>query len=138
MMIKHLFSVNIKQEMMMTILVIERDELSFYLTKALLKKSNAIAIRVHDWTETKEILKKFPVDMVMIDSCLPGNQDAIEITKKVKFFAPEVPVIIKSDASAPDVIIQSFYSGCDDYIQKPLSYKAFYPIIEKYSSMLSA
>lgn len=116
---------------MKSVLVIEEDDFGFYFPIEEMKEYDIETIKVRNAYEALEVIKNSDIEFAFIDAVRPGNEDAIEITKKIKTIAPSVPIILISFSAAPDIVINSFNAGCDDYILKPLTADKLYRILEK-------
>lgn len=87
-----------------------------------LKKEGYIVYSAKDGREACEILPKEPVDLVITDVMMP-NMDGNELTKKVREFSSDIPVLMLTALDAIDDKEKGFNSGADDYITKPFALK---------------
>lgn len=69
-----------------------------------------------------EQLKETPVDLILLDLNLPG-QDGFGFMEKLKIDPDhqETPVIFLTSTTEPDQIVRAFESGALDYISKPIN-----------------
>jgi DNA-binding NarL/FixJ family response regulator len=58
-----------------------------------------------------------PWDLVLMDIKLPGN-DGIEATRRLKAFAPDVPVVMLTMLEDPPLILQAIGAGASGYLLK--------------------
>jgi CheY-like chemotaxis protein len=115
----------------MKAIVVEKNDSNFILIQAYLEKINAKAIRVDNLLDIIEIIKKQDIDMALINTYKLENEDGIEITQKIKSINPNLPVVIISTNTFPNVIFNCYNAGCDDYLLKPFSFNHFYEVMEK-------
>jgi DNA-binding NarL/FixJ family response regulator len=58
-----------------------------------------------------------PWDLVLMDIRLPGN-DGIEATRRLKAFAPDVPVVMLTMLEDPPLILEAIGAGANGYLLK--------------------
>jgi two-component system, OmpR family, KDP operon response regulator KdpE len=67
-----------------------------------------------------EWLRTAPADCVLLDSNMPGI-GGLETLRRIRSFAPRLPVLMLTVRDAEDDKVQALDSGADDYITKPFS-----------------
>lgn len=101
------------------LLVVDDDPELRELIDAYLSKQGFDVVTVGDGIEMDAVLETEPVDLVILDLMLPG-EDGLSIAKRLKQ-ANDVPIIIVS-AQGEDVDrIVGLEVGADDYIGKPFN-----------------
>ncbi len=67
-----------------------------------------------------DALRSRPADCVLLDSNMPGI-GGLETLRRIRAFAPRLPVLMLTVRDAEDDKVQALDSGADDYITKPFS-----------------
>lgn len=67
------------------------------------------------------VTKELP-DLILMDPFLPGEINGFDITRQIRKFS-NIPIIMLSEKSEVDDILQGFNVGVDDYITKPFNSK---------------
>jgi PAS domain S-box-containing protein len=103
-----------------TILVAEDEDSNFMLIEELIEELNVNIIRAVNGIEAINICKtNQAIDLVLMDIKMPlMNGD--EATKKIRAFAPELPIIAQTAYSTEAEKEKILASGCNDFISKPL------------------
>ncbi len=70
--------------------------------------------------EGLEILKNFPIDVVITDIKMPA-MSGVELLSEIKRLYPEVQVILITAYATVESAIEAMKLGAYDYIQKPLN-----------------
>ncbi len=70
------------------------------------------------------------VDLVVLDVMMPG-MDGIEVLKKIKKMAPDIPVVMLTGHSSEDIAISALKAHADDYLEKPVDLNKFLNVIEE-------
>lgn len=102
------------------ILVVEDDEQSTRFIQVLLQ--NNYTIHNATWAEAAwDILQHEPIDLVLMDISLPGDENGLELTRRIR--ASErlraLPVIVVTAHAFPRDRENSLAAGCNEYISKP-------------------
>lgn len=86
--------------------------------KEFLENSGMIAHEAHTAESCLQFLKKFPVDLVILDVLLP-DMTGISALKQIKQHYPSIEVIIISAHGDMDTVIEAMRNGAIDYLRKP-------------------
>ena len=107
-------------------LIAEDDLNSFKYLSELLKKTRAEIIHATNGKKAVEFVQSTDnIDLVIMDIQLPV-MDGLEATKLIKKIKPHLPVIAQTAYAMAGDKEKMKKAGCDDYIPKPLDYKAGY------------
>ncbi len=68
-----------------------------------------------------EIVSHQPLDLILLDLCLPGELGGLDVCKYVRSFLPKLPIIILSARTEEKQKVQALDLGADDYLTKPFS-----------------
>lgn len=71
-----------------------------------------------------------PFDLVLTDLQMPG-MDGLDLLKRVKQRAPQIPVVIITAYGTTDVVIQALRQGVSDFITKPFRPSELLGILER-------
>jgi len=85
-----------------------------------LKNAGYQTVEATNGVSALEVLKKYPVDLVILDVVLP-KKDGIEVCCDIKKSEKPLPVILLSAKTDEEDRLLGFNSGCDDYVIKPFS-----------------
>lgn len=66
-----------------------------------------------------QVLEQHSVDLILCDLRMP-NLDGLQVLKRVKERAENIPVIVVSGAGVMDDVVQALRLGASDYIVKPI------------------
>lgn len=117
-----------------TVLIAEDEEFNYLYIETLLKKNvqNIKILHAKNGQEAIEMCKSNKeICLVLMDIKMP-IMDGYEATRQIKEYRPDLPVIAQTAYSTEDDKKNSKSVGCDDFISKPISEKAFNSIIDKY------
>lgn len=116
----------------MKILVVEDDENSYLLYKAIFGKYPVEIIRETDGEQVLNTYKQHKdIKLIIMDIKLP-NIDGYEATKKIKELDPTVPIIAVTAFAYPKDKERALDAGCDYYISKPINPHNFIDIISRF------
>ena len=106
----------------MKILVIEDEEkVASFIKKGLEEEDFKVDV-VYEGIEGENKIKTNNYDLIILDIMLPGK-DGTEILKNVRDAGIDTPIIMLTAKDSINDKINSFESGCDDYITKPFSFE---------------
>ena len=71
------------------------------------------------------------IDLILMDIKLP-NMNGYEVTKKIKEFRNEIPIIAQTAYAMQDEREKCLKAGCDDYISKPIDIDKLFSMINKF------
>lgn len=109
--------------------VLESQQLVMYLLKGHYETCFAISV-----INAKEILRKNPVDLILLDLSLAGDEDGLDL---VRFLRTEekwkdLPVVAVTAHAFNADKINCIEAGCDDYLAKPIKRTDLLDIIKRY------
>lgn len=101
-----------------TVLLVDDDERLRDLTRSFLEKHGFVVHTAHDAVQLDHVLSRTPVDIVVLDLMLPG-EDGLSICRRLAA-RPNRPGIIMLSAAGEDMDrIIGLEVGADDYLGKP-------------------
>jgi two-component system KDP operon response regulator KdpE len=66
-----------------------------------------------------EMVRLHQPDLILLDLCLPGQIDGLDICKQVRQLLPMVPIIVLSALTEEKQKVRALDIGADDYLTKP-------------------
>ena len=115
------------------ILLVEDDEGSSRYIETLLHDRWDLTTAF--WAEDAwDILQTQPIDLVLMDISLPGDENGLDLTKRIRREStnPDIPIIaVTAHAYASDRV-NCLTAGCQEYISKPFDKDAFFSLIERF------
>jgi PAS domain S-box-containing protein len=119
----------------LTILVAEDDDISYFLIRETLNRSNISSVHASNGREAVNIVKSGKdIDLILMDIKLPVL-NGLDATREIKKLKPEIPVIAQSAYVSQEEIQGSIDAGCDDYISKPVDIDELLKKIMKFKSI---
>lgn len=112
------------------ILVVDDDKTSQDLLAKFLQWIGYHVISCLSGGEALESFHSNNPDLILLDLVLP-DMDGMDILKRVKEIAPDLPVIIITGYASAKSAVEAMKLGAEDYIPKPLSLAELGLIIEK-------
>lgn len=115
------------------VLVVEDDDYAYLLITELLSLHPINLHRAIDGKEAIDNFKnsKIDFDLVLMDMRLP-KINGYDATKRIKKINRTVPIIAVTAFAHSQSMIDSFDSGCDDFIAKPYDINRIVKKIENY------
>lgn len=105
--------------MLSTHVLLVDDEVPFVDTMTRrLSKRNLTILAAHSGSEALDVLKRKPVDVVILDVKMPG-MDGIETLREIKKAHPLVEVIMLTGHATIETGIEGMKLGAFDYLMKP-------------------
>ena len=105
----------------LTILIAEDDEISFFFLKAALKMENITLLSAGNGGDAVELCELHPeIDLVLMDIKMPV-MNGYDATRMIKQLRPELPVIVQTAFTSPEVRKKAKEAGCDAFITKPVN-----------------
>ena len=102
-----------------TILVVEDEELNFYLLKKVLEDNGATLLRSKNGIKAVEISKTANIDLILMDIKMP-YMNGLDATREIRRFNKTIPIIAQTAYALEGEKEQCFEAGCTDYIAKPI------------------
>ena len=60
-------------------------------------------------------------DLMLLDLCLPGELDGLDVCKHIRYSMPKMPIIVLSAVTEEKQKVLALDLGADDYLTKPFS-----------------
>jgi len=110
---------------MATVLVVEDDDVSSELVRALLERSGHDVIAAASAEEAEVLLARNP-SMVVVDVRLPG-QDGLSLTRRLRAdpATASVPILVMSAYARVEDRAAAFDAGCTAWLSKPVDTRVF-------------
>ncbi|OFX86769.1 MAG: hypothetical protein A2W99_06815 [Bacteroidetes bacterium GWF2_33_16] len=115
------------------ILVVDDDDVSFFLVNEILSSYSVEITRANDGYEAMEFFKykKNPFDLVIMDIRMP-KMNGYEATKRIKELNPTIPVIALTAYAHYQGKADCLTAGCDEFIAKPFDIGFLLNTIQKH------
>lgn len=102
------------------ILVVEDDpSIQRILRRSLMMNGYEVTV-VDAGRQAVEIVRTQQPDLILLDLCLPGDIDGIEVCVRVRELS-QIPIIVVSARSEESLKVQALDLGADDYQTKPFN-----------------
>jgi len=113
------------------VLVVEDNELVLKVLDIRLKNKGVIPTCLEDSNKALDVINKENFDLVILDLVMPGIS-GLDLLKKIreKHTPMELPIIMISDASHEDNLVNCLQEGANDFIKKPINYTVAWARIE--------
>lgn len=113
----------------------EDEPVSQVLVRRILEDRGYVALVAPSSEELLEILRKRPVDLILMDIQMEG-QDGLESTARIRSgdiegVAPDIPIIGLSAHAAAEDRKRGLAAGMTDYITKPVTRQALLAAVER-------
>lgn len=112
-----------------SILICDDEEGIRESLKLILEKDYDLSF-AHDGNEAISMLKKNPVDMIIIDIKMP-RMDGIETMKKLKHIKPDIKMLVSSGYKSVETAQEAVSAGAIDYIVKPFERSEMLKAVKK-------
>ncbi|MBI5685795.1 MAG: response regulator [Verrucomicrobia bacterium] len=106
----------------MTVLVVEDTAVARQMMVSCVRQLGVDVVDVHDGADALDLLRRRPtsVDLVLTDMHMSKvNGDELCLRVRQELGLKELPVIVLSGTSEPDVKLQLFRIGATDFLEKP-------------------
>lgn len=113
-----------------TVLVAEDILSNYLLVKALLKDRYNL-LHALNGQEAIDIIRKQPVDLVLMDMKMP-ILGGIETTVKIREFDTKLPILALTAHAFESDRLAALEAGCNDYLVKPIDKNLLISTIEKF------
>ena len=115
-----------------TALIVEDEDINYFLASKLLKSFNIKSIRAINGQVAVDFIENNNyVDIILMDIRMP-IMDGYEATKIIKSKKPGIPIIVQTAFCQESDKIKAYDSGCDDYLKKPLNRDVLKDALSKY------
>jgi two-component system, OmpR family, KDP operon response regulator KdpE len=74
-----------------------------------------------DGKQAIEMVQLHQPDLVLLDLCLPGALNGLDVCVKVRQLSPHLPIIVLSAVTEERQKVEALDLGADDYLTKPFS-----------------
>ncbi|GAC1422338.1 MAG: response regulator transcription factor [Ktedonobacteraceae bacterium] len=74
-----------------------------------------------DGKQAIEMTSRQQPDLMLLDLCLPGELDGLDVCKYVRSLMPKLPIIVLSAITEEKQKVRALDLGADDYLTKPFS-----------------
>ncbi|MGK5091782.1 sigma-54 dependent transcriptional regulator [Deltaproteobacteria bacterium TL4] len=115
---------------MKKILIIDDDASLCYGMKRVLTDQYRVDT-AGDSCEALDFLKQNPIDLILLDYRL-GEEDGLEVLKKIKTQFNEIPVIFMTGFGTSETVLNSINFGASDYVVKPIEQVELEKMIQKH------
>lgn len=108
---------------MKKILIVDDQKMIRKLVNMSLATGEFESYEAENGTQALDVLTKESVDLIVLDSMMPGEIDGIGVCKAVKALPSlkHIPIIFLSAKSQKADIEEGLNAGADDYLLKPFS-----------------
>lgn len=114
------------------ILVVEDDEQSLRYLQVLLEQNYEVYSAV--WAEAAwKILQEYPIDLVLMDISLPGEENGLQLTRRIRASETfrNLPIVAVTAHAFPRDRENSISAGCNEYISKPFERVYLLAVVER-------
>ena len=119
---------------MKTVLVVEDDKDVRRLIHRVLRDSYNI-LQAEDGPQARQVIKKTPVDLVLLDLHLPPAldtpQEGMKTLEEIRSIDPETKVIVMTADRERETALQAINNGAYDYFSKPLNFGEMKIVIKR-------
>lgn len=74
-----------------------------------------------DGKQAIDIALRQQPDLILLDLCLPGDLDGLDVCKHIRHALPKLPIIVLSAVTEEKQKVRALDMGADDYLTKPFS-----------------
>ena len=110
-----------------SVLVVDDEEDFLETLVNRLKKRKIDAHGVKSGEEALEVIKKKPIDVVILDIKMPGGMDGIETLREIKKEQPLTEVLLLTGHASVETSIEGMKLGAFDYLLKPVKLEELLP-----------
>jgi two-component system, sensor histidine kinase len=112
------------------ILIVEDDEMNFIYLTQIFKIFHGIICRAKNGKTALEMAKEGNFDVILMDIQLP-DINGLEVTKQIRQFDSEIPIIAQTAARTPDETDEAIEVGCTEILIKPYTINDLAMVLEK-------
>lgn len=118
-------------EVPLTALVAEDDDVSFLILSKMLSKQNINLIRAFNGMDSVMAVKMYPeISFILMDIKMP-KMSGLEATKEIRKIKPSLPIIAQTSYALSGDREKALAAGCDEYISKPIDRNELLKLIGK-------
>lgn len=116
---------------MTKILVIDDDQtiLEYFIRIQDRLKCEVISATTGD--EGCRLIQELDFQIIIMDFCIPGGLEKLELLQKLKELKPDLPVIVISGYSSPDLVAKCQELGASEFLAKPFELSFLPEIIQR-------
>ena len=115
-----------------TILIGEDELINFRLLEVILLKTKVKLLHGKDGVKALNLFFENPnTDLILMDIKMP-EMDGYEVTKEIRKFNPNVPIIAQTAYALEEEKIKSLEAGCNAYLTKPINKKELLNLINSF------
>lgn len=115
---------------MHTILLIDDDRALCQMFRDYMERSDFIVFEARSGHRSLDILKQHNVDIVLLDLGLPDGS-GLDFIGQIRM-SVKTPMVVISGNPDPDIHVEVFEAGADDFVQKPFHMKAMQARIQSH------
>lgn len=104
------------------ILIADRELKMVRLVREVLQCAGYTVLAAHKGEQAVQMVAKEQPDFVILALDLAGEANGFEVIRRIRAFS-DVPVLILSERSESEDVLQGFAVGADDYVTKPFDPK---------------
>ncbi|OFX36640.1 MAG: hypothetical protein A2X08_10875 [Bacteroidetes bacterium GWA2_32_17] len=113
------------------ILLVDDHQILIDGIKNMLEEKGFIIVnKAYDTLSALEFLEKYPVEIIITDISMPG-EDGIELIKKVKKLYPEIKIIVLSMHEEKGIVQDAIQLGVNGYILKNITQQQLLRAIQR-------
>jgi DNA-binding NtrC family response regulator len=105
-----------------TVLLVDDDLNSLNILVEIMRRDEYNTISAIDGHDAISKMQDNPVDIVILDFHLPDTT-GLDVLKQIKSIQPNIPVIIMSADSSPNILLDVHGAGAYSFIRKPVDLK---------------
>ena len=110
-----------------TVLIVEDDEGIALLEQTQLERAGYAVITAATVPEAWVQLHQQPVDLVLLDYCLPGEVDGLDVFARMKAAGFDLPVILVTGFGNETLAVRALRAGVRDFVTKSAEYLDYLP-----------
>jgi two-component system, OmpR family, KDP operon response regulator KdpE len=103
------------------ILVVDDEPSIQRILRRNLTMSGYEALIAADGNQAVEMVQLHQPDLVLLDLCLPGDLNGLDVCVRVRQLSPHLPIIVLSAVAEERQKVEALDLGADDYLTKPFS-----------------
>lgn len=113
-----------------TVLIVEDDAKTRFLTRAKIEQMGLIVIEAADGLDALELFQQSCADLVLLDAKLP-RLDGFSVCRKIRGmdFGADVPIVMVTSFADSDSVKKASAAGVTDYVTKPVNWAVLSEII---------